>query len=96
MKGVYLIVDTTDGKQYVGSAYSDKGILGRWSEYVKSHHGGNKELIRLLEQYPDRYKKFQFSILQIFSKGASDNEIIETESLYKKKLCSIEFGLNDN
>lgn len=32
--GVYLIVDTIDGRQYVGSAYGEKGILGRWGNYV--------------------------------------------------------------
>lgn len=96
VKGVYLIVDTTDGKQYIGSAYGDKGILGRWMSYVKTHHGGNKELIRLLDEAPERYKKFRFTILKIFSEGASDKEVIDAETLYKAKLGTNEFGLNDN
>lgn len=96
VKGVYLIVDTTDGKQYIGSAYGDKGIFGRWSEYVNTHHGGNIELIKLLQKEPERYKKFRFTILKIFSEGASDKEVLDAETLYKAKLGTTEFGLNDN
>lgn len=29
-KGVYLISDTYTGKLYVGSAYNENGIWGRW------------------------------------------------------------------
>ena len=96
VKGVYLIVDTTDGKQYIGSAYGDKGIFGRWSEYVNTHHGGNKELISLLEKEPERYKNFRFTILKIFSEGATEKEVRAAEDLYKAKLGTFEFGLNDN
>lgn len=98
VKGVYLIVDTTKGggKQYIGSAYGDKGIWGRWSDYVNTHHGGNKELIKLLNDHPERYKKFRFTILKIFSEGASEKEVRDAEDLYKKKLGTVEFGLNDN
>ena len=96
VKGVYLIVDTTDGKQYIGSAYGDKGILGRWSDYVNTLHGGNKELIKLLKRNPERYKKFRFTILKIFSDGASEKVVTDAEKLYKAKLGSVEFGLNDN
>ena len=83
---VYLIVDTVSGKQYVGSAYGD----------VETGHGGNKRMKELLEQYPDRFRKFQFSILQILPKTVTEDSVIETEALYKKKLVSIQFGLNDN
>ena len=61
--GVYLIVDTVTGLQYVGSAYGEEGILGRWKSYVKTKHGGNKILVELLEKDPNRYQKFQSSIL---------------------------------
>ena len=46
--GIYLITDGTTGKQYVGSAYGAEGILGRWSAYVGSGHGGNLLLRELL------------------------------------------------
>jgi len=50
----------------------------------------------LLDNYPDRYKQFQFSILQILPKTMTKDSVIKTESLYKKKLMSIRFGLNEN
>ena len=43
-KGIYLIVDTKTGKQYVGSAYGDDCIWQRWASYAQNGHGGNIEL----------------------------------------------------
>ena len=95
--GVYLIVDTQTGKQYVGSASGeDGGIWGRWSTYAKTKHGGNKRLIELLEQEPTAYQRFQYSILEVFPIKRDKHDILRYEQLYKKKLCSIQFGLNDN
>ena len=51
---------------------------------------------QLLCDHPDRYQFFQFSILQLLPKTATDEEVIHTESLWKKKLLSIPFGMNDN
>ena len=51
---------------------------------------------QLLCDHPDRYQFFQFSILQLLPKTATDEEVIHTESLWKKKLLSISFGMNDN
>ena len=62
---VYLIVDKKSGKQYVGSAYGDNGLWGRWSEYVRTKHGKNEELEKLLREDPEGYRNFQFTILQI-------------------------------
>lgn len=94
--GIYLITDTSNGKLYVGSAYGCDGILGRWREYIKTKHGGNKKLMALLKENPDKYKDFQFSILQICPKTAIIDDVITLESLYKKKFKSIDFGMNDN
>ncbi|WP_370759740.1 GIY-YIG nuclease family protein [Agathobaculum sp.] len=95
---IYLITDTVSGKQYVGSAYGKNGLYGRWSEYVNTRHGGNKKIKELLKEDSERYHKFQFSILQILPKSlAVDNtSVIEIESLWKSKLNTIKFGLNDN
>ncbi len=95
--GIYLITDTLTGKQYVGSASSEtNGIWGRWSQYVHTKHGGNKSLKQLIEQDPHYCKHFQFSILEVFPIKRDRQEILAYEQLYKKKLCSIKFGLNDN
>lgn len=95
---IYLITDTVSGKQYVGSAYGKNGLYGRWSEYVNTRHGGNKKIKELLKEDSERYHKFPFSILQILPKSlAVDNtSVIEIESLWKSKLNTIQFGLNDN
>ncbi|KOF56134.1 hypothetical protein AGR56_04235 [Clostridium sp. DMHC 10] len=94
--GVYLIVDMETGMQYVGSAYGKEGILGRWKQYSKNGHGGNKLLIDILEKAPLRYKKFQYSILRTLPRTLTSNEVIEIESIYKRKLGSKAFGLNLN
>ena len=96
ISGIYLIVDRASGRSYVGSAYGEGGILGRWKEYVMTKHGGNKRMKELLSVHPDGYHDFQFSILRVLPKTVSSEEAIGIESLYKKKLCSIQFGLNDN
>ena len=90
VNGIYLIKDFSSGKLYVGSAYGEKGIWGRWETYVKNGHGGNKELIT---KDP---KMFEFSILEIVSSTVSLDSVIERENRWKEKLGSREFGLNSN
>lgn len=94
--GVYLIVDMKTGFQYVGSAYGEEGILGRWRHYVDSHHGGNKLLIELLDVDPERYRSFQFSILQTLPRSMNKDLVIRKEQVYKVKLGTRAFGLNGN
>ena len=96
INAVYLIVDKKSGKQYVGSAYGANGLLGRWAYYVNSLHGNNKKMKELICAYPERYHQFQFSILQMLPKTVTNDEIIQIENLYKKKLLTCSFGLNDN
>ena len=93
---IYLITDRTDGKHYVGSAYGKDGLLGRWKHYIETKHGDNKQMKEIICNQPERYQNFQFSILQILPKTLTDDEVIQIESLYKRKLLSKEFGLNDN
>ena len=53
-------------------------------------------MIELLEEFPNRYRQFEFSVLQILPKNLSDEEVINVENLWKKKLHTREFGLNEN
>jgi hypothetical protein len=92
--GIYLIVDTETGKQYVGSASGKDGILGRWKQYALNGHGGNKLIKELLEEDPQRFKKFQYTILRTLPKALTPKEVVKVETLYKKKLGSRNFGLN--
>ena len=93
---VYLITDTSNGKQYIGSAYGKDGLLGRWRIYIATGHGHTKEMTDILNEKPEQYKYFQFSILQILPKNLSDDEVIKIESLYKDKLLTRQFGMNSN
>lgn len=94
--GVYLLSDTNTGKQYVGSAYGTQGIWGRWSDYIYGYHGNNKELKELYaiksKEYFEKY--FKFTILEVLSTSLVPEEVIQRESLWKRKLLSIQFGYN--
>lgn len=90
VKGVYLIMDRTSGKLYVGSASGEGGIYARWEQYAKTGHGGNKELMAL-----DPIN-FQFSILEIVSTTFTEEEVIKCENKWKEKLGTRKFGLNEN
>ena len=93
---VYLIVDTKTGRQYVGSASGEHGLLGRWRDYAKTVHGGNKELRTLVESDPQYGRNFNFTVLRTLPKTLTRLEVIEYERLYKKKLGTRAFGLNSN
>ena len=98
-KAVYLITDTFNGKLYVGSATSDKGmLLQRWQNYVNDGHGGNKELKELVDREGFDYVKehFQYSILENFNSKVDDHIILERESWWKETLKSRTFGYNAN
>lgn len=96
INGVYLIVDTHTGKQYVGSAYGDGGLLGRWKVYIQTFHGGNKRLVAELGADPSTFNRFQFSILQILPRSTTPEAVVAVETLYKNKLLTKQFGLNAN
>ncbi len=97
VKGVYLIVDTNTGKQYVGSAYGDECIWQRWANYAKDGHGGNVELKELLKINGEDYKyNFKYSILEVCNMNLGNEYIIDRESHWKEVLLTRKFGLNLN
>ena len=102
-KGVYLITDTATGKLYVGSAYGENGILGRWETYIKSGYDKdevengkypNKKLQELVKTQGLKYiqENFQYSILETFTDDVSDKYIISRESWWKEAVLSRQFG----
>ena len=98
-KGVYIITDTATNKRYVGSAYGDDMLLGRWRRYAENGHGGNKELKALVEEKGLDYveKNFRYSILDIYKSTANDEEIIARESWWKNILLTRgDYGYNAN
>ena len=98
IKGVYLITDTSTGKLYVGSAYGDSGIWGRWSEYVFTNGHGNNISLRALVERDSEYAahNFQFSILMLLPKTVTAETALEKERMFKIKLGTNAFGLNNN
>ncbi len=99
--GVYLILDTTSGQQYIGSATGEAGFWGRWLGYAGENapgHNGNQGLIELLDLKSLAHKKnFRYSLHHVFSKGSvTENTVLEYESLLKEKMGSRVTGLNHN
>lgn len=93
-KGIYLLTDRSNGKKYVGSAYGEHMILGRWRSYIKSGHGGNVRLKALGFDHIRKY--FNYSILDIYKSSTNDQIIIEKENWWKDVLQSRKFGYNEN
>ena len=89
-RGIYFILDENDGKDYVGAAYGEENLLGRWRSYAKSGHGGNK---KMKERDPEH---FRFSILQILPHDMEKEEVQHIEKTWKDRLHTREFGMNDN
>lgn len=94
-KGVYLITDISTGKRYVGSAYGEEMMLGRWKQYAFSGHGGNKDLRALDFSYIQSY--FRYSILEIFKSTVEDKKVISREYFWMRILLSRDkrFGYNN-
>ncbi|MBO4428301.1 MAG: GIY-YIG nuclease family protein [Bacteroidales bacterium] len=99
VKGIYVISDKANGKQYVGSAYGDGGIWGRWSCYATTGHGYNDELVDLINKKGLDYARenFQFSVLEVMAMSKDDSYVTHRESYWKGVLLThIPFGYNKN
>ncbi len=96
VNGVYLILDSSTGMQYIGSACGANGIWQRWSDYAANGNGSNKELVALQKSDPNHHRNFRFSVLQSLPSNITQREIVEIEKLYKQKLGSRAHGLNRN
>jgi hypothetical protein len=92
--GVYLILAQKTGDLYIGSAYGETGIWGRWKDYAKSGHGDNVKLRRLLASDSDYPHAFRFSVLHILPRTMSSKEVIQREKEYMIKLGTRAIGLN--
>ena len=98
-KAVYLQTDKATGKLYVGSATANKGmLLARWSTYVKNGHGGNVDLMDLVNLKGFAYIKenFQYTIIENFNSKVDDHYVLERERYWKKVFQSVTHGYNHN
>ena len=103
VQGIYLITDSTNGKQYVGKADGAERILGRWTSYARDGHGGNVALRELAYDSAagettktDHARHFVFSLLRVFGPSTPSTEVDSAESHYKDALMTRQFGLNRN
>jgi hypothetical protein len=99
VKGIYLIIDQTNGKSYVGSAYGeDTGIWSRLSQYIGSGHGGNVDLKKTILDRGRDYalSNFKFSVLEVFSLNTHKDVIFNRECHWKDVLLSRQHGYNKN
>lgn len=100
IKGVYLIMDKSNGFKYIGAAYGTSGIWSRWSSYLGTGHGDNTELSELIDAKGLQYARenFIFSLLEYRPKKTDDYEIRARESYWKRVFLSSrkEFGYNGN
>ncbi|WP_303905967.1 GIY-YIG nuclease family protein [Thiohalomonas denitrificans] len=90
VNGIYLLAHPSNGKLYVGSAYGDSGLWGRWESYLDNGHGGNVMLRQLGKA------DYQVSVLEVASSTTSLNDVIELENRWKEKLLTRIHGLNRN
>ena len=90
VRGVYLLVDIEDGRQYVGSASGGNGFLERLERYAQDGHGGNVKLKRR------RGRDYQFTVLEVVGTYADQQAILSREAHWKKRLGSRAHGLNLN
>ncbi|XMB85486.1 GIY-YIG nuclease family protein [Mycoplasmatota bacterium WC44] len=98
-KAVYLIRDSKTGKLYVGSATGENGmLLQRWKNYVHNGHGGNKDLVKIVDEKGFDYVKdnFVYSILENYNSRVDKKSILERESWWKETLGTRTFGYNKN
>lgn len=103
VQGIYLITDSSNGRQYVGKADGSERILGRWTTYARDGHGGNVALRELVRDSAsgevmktDYARNLVFSLLQVFGPSTPSSEVNSAESHYKAALMTREFGLNRN
>lgn len=90
-RGIYFIFDVRDGKGYVGSAYGESNLLGRWLNYAARGDAGNK----LLRQRDPR--NFRFTILQRVSPDMDAQDVVRLEGSWKQRLHTrVPYGLNEN
>ena len=97
VQGIYLLADSSNGKQYVGKADGSEGILGRWRAYAGDGHGGNMALRELAGLDPSHRSHFVFSILRVFGPEALKKDLNAAEAHYKDALLSrTPLGYNKN
>jgi hypothetical protein len=94
--GIYLLTDPVQRKLYVGQAKGPLGFWGRWREYAENRSGNLAidEAVRAGMLRPD---DTSLSILEVVPRGPDWQQVLDTrEALWKRRLCSVGSGYNQN
>ena len=86
IKGVYVIFDDSNGRKYVGAAYSTSGIWARWSVYAGTGHGWSDELTKKIASKGIGYARrhLRFTLIEYFSMKTDDNIVVQREAFWKE------------
>lgn len=87
-RGIYLLVDEQDGARYVGAAYGEHNLLGRWQAHVAGEAGITAELSKRSPA------SFRFSVLELVSPAADIQEVTRREQNWMARLHTKAYGLN--
>ena len=87
-RGIYLILDESDGARYVDAAYGEENLLGRWRAHVAGEAGLTAGLA---DRDPSR---FRFSILERVSPDMPVEEVTALEQTWMRRLHTMAHGLN--
>ena len=74
-----MITDKINGKMYVGSVYEEnEGIWSRWNHYIKTGHGNNKQLKKIISEHGLDYAKsnFNFSLIEYYPLKVENNFVL--------------------
>lgn len=86
MNAIYLITDLEEGVHFIGSCFTPESLFTTWSNFIETKHGGHLLVHEHLLKYPDSYKNFQFSILQVLPSAIEPADIEQIKKLYQRKL----------
>ena len=87
-RGIYLITDTSDGARYVGAAYGQDNIIGRWRSHLAGEYGITRELRSRLTA------NFRFCILDLLRHDEPGDDVIRREQSWMDRLHTRTWGLN--
>lgn len=97
VNGIYMIVNSHDQKQYIGSTYGIGGIWNRWTDYVRTNGTGSNKLLEACSSIDPNYTDhITFTILDILPRTISQKQAVDSEKLFKAKFGSRAMGLNAN
>lgn len=96
MNAIYLITDLEEGYHFIGSNFTPESLFSTWSRFIETKHGSSSIVHEHLLKYPNNYKHFQFSILQVLPETIDTFDIEQIKKLYMRKLGKKAFIIDSN